>query len=351
MCRNLRVAPPRVGAYSNTVRPTSTALVCLLTGCTVVPDGGVFEADEQPPSPPAATGGVGSTGTADAPDDPPDDDSSVSDGTGTESGDVPEDPTDDAPDTTSDGSTGTLDPGDANACADDALEGGTTGSTLGRANDNTGSCGGEAAPDHAFVFTASEDGLYTFDTNGSDFDTVLYVLDGVECGAPELACDDDGGDSVQSEVSVVLDEGQSVTVVVDGYNANSGTFVLGTSAQTANGCGAQALAGALPLTAEASTAGASEYAGSCGGDSAPERAFAWTAPQAGTYTIHTTGSDFDTVLYVRDGSCVGPELDCDDDGGPSTQSSMSLTLQAGQEIVIFTDGYSSNAGNVVLTIE
>lgn len=236
-------------------------------------------------------------------------------------------------------------------CPAEILDDGSSGTTLGQANAASGSCGGEAAPDQAFGFTAAQAGTYTFSTNGSAFDTVLYVLDGEACGGPELACDDDGGESTQSQVTVPLSEGQSVVVVVDGYDSESGAFTLSTSAQTADGCDASDLAGALPLTESGPTTGASNEEGSCGGDGAPELVFAWTAPQAGTYTIHTTGSDFDTLLYVRDGSCIGEELGCDDDGGPSTQSSLTLKLAAGQDIVIVADGYSDNSGTVVLTIE
>lgn len=319
-----------------------------------MPEDGVFAGDDQPAGRPMAADGGDSPGTdTDAPSDSPvdDDDASAESSTGAWTGAPPEETTDDPVEPETAGSTGMQDPDSADSCASDVLEDGVSGSTLGRANENVGSCGGDAAPDHAFAFTASEDGLYTFDTNGSDFDTVLYVLDGAECGAPEIACDDDGGDSVQSELTVQLDAGQTVVVVVDGYSSNSGGFSLSTTVQTADGCGAQALAGPLPLSVDATTAGASEYGGSCGGGSAPEHVFSWSAPQAGTYTIHTTDSDFDTVLYVRDGSCVGEELDCDDDGGPGTQSSMILDLQAGQEIVIFADGYNSSAGDLVLTIE
>lgn len=250
------------------------------------------------------------------------------------------------------GSSGAADSTDEqDMCPAETHDEASSGSTLGQTNAASGSCGGEEAPDQAFGFTAAQAGTYTFSTDGSDFDTVLYVLDGEGCGGPELACDDDGGESTQSQVTVTLSEGQSVVVVVDGYDDASGAFTLSTSAQTADGCNASDLVGALPLTDGGPTSGDSNEEGSCGGDGAPELVFAWTAPQAGTYTIHTTGSDFDTVLYVRDGSCIGEELGCDDDGGPSTQSSLTLELAAGQNIVIVADGYSANLGTVVLTIE
>lgn len=241
--------------------------------------------------------------------------------------------------------------GTGSACPSESFEDSTFGTTLGRANTASGSCGGDQASDQAFEFTAAQDGNYTFSTDGSDFDTVLYVLDGDQCGGPELMCDDDGGDSTQSRVTVALIEGQAVVVVVDGYSDQSGAFTLTTSSQTADGCNPAALGGPLPVSEGGPTSGSSHEEGSCGGADAPELVFEWTAPDAGTYTIHTSGSDFDTLLYVRDHSCIGEELGCDDDGGPSTQSSLTLDLAANQNIVIIADGYSDSSGTIVVTIE
>ena len=92
-----------------------------------------------------------------------------------------------------------------------------TGTSAGEDSEFGGTCGGGGAPDIAFLFTAPFDGDFIFDTFGSSFDTVLYVLDG-ECGGPQLACNDDGiGTTTLSAVSVTLVEGQMVTAVVDAF--------------------------------------------------------------------------------------------------------------------------------------
>jgi hypothetical protein len=75
-----------------------------------------------------------------------------------------------------------------------------------------------------YEFTAPADGTYTFDTVGSLYDTVLYVLDG--CEGAELDCDDDSAVGTQSEVVLTLTAGQTVIVVVDGFSSNSGDYVL-----------------------------------------------------------------------------------------------------------------------------
>jgi hypothetical protein len=90
------------------------------------------------------------------------------------------------------------------------------------------------------------------------------------------------------------------------------------------------------------------YTGGCGG-SGPEAVLSYIAPGSGTFQISTEGSDYDTILYVRDGGdCMGAELACDDDG-VAPASLLEVSLSAGQEITIFVDSYSGG-GNYVLSI-
>jgi alpha-tubulin suppressor-like RCC1 family protein len=123
------------------------------------------------------------------------------------------------------------------------------------------------------------------------------------------------------------------------------------------GCPEVDLGSALLVTQGGSTTGApNAFAGSCGGGTAPERSFAYTAPVAGTYTISTIdeGTDFDTVVYVRDAGCGGAELLpswCNDDFSSPGASQVSVVLALGQTIAIFVDGYSNgSSGNFVLHI-
>ena len=87
-------------------------------------------------------------------------------------------------------------------------------STVG-GNDRAPSCQSLSnAPDRDYVFVAPATAAYTFDTLGSSFDTVLTILDG--CNGVELACNDDGIDK-QSKITLDLQAGQRVILVVDGY--------------------------------------------------------------------------------------------------------------------------------------
>ena len=100
------------------------------------------------------------------------------------------------------------------------------------------------------------------------------------------------------------------------------------------------------------TPGAGADVGSCGGDG-NEAVFRWVAPHDGLYSIASYNSDFDTILYARDGgSCQGAELACDDDSGDTTQSELILgNLVEGQELYIVLDAVdATEGGSYLLTI-
>jgi hypothetical protein len=98
------------------------------------------------------------------------------------------------------------------------------GNTSGAGNELTPlTCGYSNAPEVAIQWTPPADGTYTFDTVGSGYDTVLYVLQG--CDGPEIACNDDTF-GLQSQVIVTASAGVPLIIVVDGYSTGSGTFTL-----------------------------------------------------------------------------------------------------------------------------
>ena len=87
---------------------------------------------------------------------------------------------------------------------------------------------------------------------------------------------------------------------------------------------------------------------------APDRAFRWQAPAAGTYTIDTIGSSYDTVLYVRNTCADTADIACNDDitAGENRQSTVMITATAAmQEFVIIVDGWTlTERGNFVVNI-
>ncbi len=117
------------------------------------------------------------------------------------------------------------------SCADDVLTDPLpityTGSTAGGGRDTNPSCATSTAADRAFAFVAPADGNYTFDTSGSAYDTVLYMYSG--CAGQEVACNDDAGGTLQSQVAGPVRAGQVVIVIVDGYGDSEGNFRLNIS--------------------------------------------------------------------------------------------------------------------------
>jgi hypothetical protein len=217
-------------------------------------------------------------------------------------------------------------------------------------NEFTGSCGGATSNDQAYLFTAPTDGLYTFDTLASDYNTVLYLLDG-SCGGPELACNDNVSGGVTSGLSLQLDEGQTVTAVVDGQFGGFGTFELHVG-QLDGTCPDDDLGNMEPLDVSGTTVGSGNAGGAaCGGLFDSDHSYTWTAPATATYLFSTEGSDFDTVLHLRDGNCDGAEIGCNNDVSfADTWSRVALPLNAGQTVVVTVDG-NGDSGNFDLHIE
>lgn len=222
-----------------------------------------------------------------------------------------------------------------------------TGSTVDGDNTTFGSCGGTTGNDDQWTFTAPEPGIYTIDTQGSNFDTVLYALDG--CGGNEIICNDDAGD-MTSRINVTLAAGEEVVFVVDGAGLDSGDYNLNVELDA---CPDFEIMGALPAVETGSTDGeVDSSAGSCGGGTAPDVAYTFTAPEAGTYIFDTDGSAFDTVLYAFDGeTCDGTTLACDDDDPEfGVQSRIVLELAAAQTVTVVVDGFGSNSGDYTLNV-
>jgi hypothetical protein len=107
--------------------------------------------------------------------------------------------------------------------------------------------------------------------------------------------------------------------------------------------------------ASGTTSGQGNDYSACSGEIAPDVAFRWVAPSAGSFTFDVcSGGDalFDTVLSARDGSCEGPQLACDDDscgGVVGLKSRITVQATAGQEIIVVVDGLFG-PGSYVLAI-
>jgi hypothetical protein len=220
------------------------------------------------------------------------------------------------------------------------------GSTFGGSDLLAGSCGGFGSPEAVFWFQAPVSGTYVFDTVGTVFDSVLYVLDPFSCG--ELACND-GWSNPPSQVLLTLGVGEEVLLVVDGVGAgDQGDYVL---QWYLTDCPMTDLGSMVPLSVMGSTQGGfSNLESACAFTVSPEATYLFTAPADGSYTFDTAGSGFDTVLYLLDSTCGGIELACNDDAAPvDVTSAVTIDLFADQQVVVVVDGYG--IGSFVLNVQ
>ena len=247
------------------------------------------------------------------------------------------------------------------------------GDTVGDDNDFSAGCGLETGADVVHEFTAAVTGTYTFDTFGSDYDSVLSVWTG--CGGSEIVCNDDFG-SLQSQVTVDLTEGETVLIVVSGFAGGEGNYNLnfnGGSPGT-GGCGDGFCTAALDeycgtcgfdcglcgdFSCEDQDIGSSfgtffntnvgqndELDAACALENGPDFVYQFTAPATGVYQFDTNGSGYDTALSIWDdcNALEGEELDCDDDGGAGLQSLIQITLAANQTVMVSVSGFNGAQG-------
>jgi len=234
----------------------------------------------------------------------------------------------------------------ASACACAGVEVGSrlglaiaTGTMAGRSDASRGACGGAGLTDATIAWTAPASGTYSFDTAGSnrDNDTVVHVHRAT-CAGAELACNDNTS-GTQSAARVTLAAGERVVVVVESRNP---TLAWQLNARNVTVCPDRSAGTATGRVATGSL-------GDVGGNlfapcalSGRDVSLQWTAPSAGTWRFNTAGSDFDTVLHVRDGACGATVLACHDDvGGGDYTSQVDVTLRAGQVVTAVISGFNS----------
>jgi hypothetical protein len=242
----------------------------------------------------------------------------------------------------------------------DIFDGGTaTGTTAGTSH-QAGTCGkSDASPEQVFRYVPSQSGTAVIETcgAGTGFDTVLHVRDG-GCGEPQLACNDDACANNASRIALPVIAGHTYFIFVDGFNGAKGNFTLKVT-PPAGTC-------ASPFTIPpeggsffGTTNGTSALTGTCGQTgTSPERVFQWTPAQSGAATIETCGSGttFDTIVYMRNGSCTaGVQVGCNDDAcanlsGLNRASRFTINVTAGQTYFIIVDGFKGAQGEFQLTV-
>lgn len=232
----------------------------------------------------------------------------------------------------------------------------------------------QTGTDVYFSITPTSNAIYTIETCGSSFDTVLSVH-AATCPvsmATEVAggCNDDAC-GFQSRVRVLLLSGQSYLIRLGTFNASTAggayTLQVTQTPQAANdecGTGNPQLTLDTPLNASnigATTSFVINPASTCGGFSgsggASDMFYRFTPPSTGAYTFSTCSptSTLDTVISVH-GSCADPLtsiIGCNDDAGPSGcasnqfSSSLTVALTGGQTYAVRVAGYRGTSGGSV----
>src|SRR6185295_10885484 len=139
----------------------------------------------------------------------------------------------------------------------------------------------------------------------------------------------------------------------------AGMCIGGDRASGCNACSAVATLPASGGTFLGTTSGSSTLSGSCGStQSSGERVYRWIPSTSGTATIGTCGlsTHYDTVVYLRSGTCTGSQVSCNDDSCATAESSslasrITASVTAGQSYFIVVDGYSGASGAFALNVQ
>lgn len=199
-----------------------------------------------------------------------------------------------------------------------------------------------------YRWQAPQTGMANFDTEGSQFNTILGIYQGTVLESlVELAWNDDN-ETLRARAGFPVTEGQTYYIMVDGFDIASGPLAMKWHVKRpppvnddfANAFSILSGSGTLSGSIREATAetGEPSHAGTGPGQSIWYR---WTAPGDGTYTFLTAGSEFDTVLAIYTGSSVAnlTEVGSNDDGD-GLASVLSIVASQGTSYSLAVDVYT-----------
>ncbi|MFO1096488.1 MAG: dockerin type I domain-containing protein [Planctomycetaceae bacterium] len=243
----------------------------------------------------------------------------------------------------------------------------TVGATV-TAGDPAESCGFTSNSNPVwYSFSPCANGHITLDTNGSDYDTVLSVFTG-SCGsAVELACDDDSGTGLNSQlINVPVSEGTTYLIkAADFGNPDGGSLNFNFSyspsfVPTNDSCASPTVIpkntldfAPPPYCTMGANATVSEPQESCevGGVGVSNTVwYSFNPCESGTISLDTNGSNYDTVLSVFRGSCGAPvQVACDDDSGTGSNSQLTnVPVTIGTNYLIKVADYGGPNGGTLM---
>ena len=245
-----------------------------------------------------------------------------------------------------------------------------TGNTSGASDDEVPavSCDGDD-PEYGmfhgvwYKITAASAGSMVVSSCGSDFDTYMRIYKGDDCdNLTECMGANDDGDNcsdVGSTLSFTTEEDATYYILLAGLSEDSyGTFTLTATCYepATNDTCADAIELTCGETLIGNTSGASDDvvpAAACADDdvnygTAKAVWYKITPATAGSVSVSTCGSDFDTYLRVYKGDDCDNLTECmgySDDGGSCDDagSALSFTAEAGQTYYIMLGGYDEES--------
>lgn len=217
-----------------------------------------------------------------------------------------------------------------------------------------------------WTWTPPFDGSMELDTFGSSFDTTLAVYTGDSLSSLSLIAGNDDTDGTRSRVAFNFTQGEQFRIAVDGFGNATGDVVLNYQVSVQpllSFVGNDLFANRTDLgqvTRLSADGGNNSLAGGEAGEpdhaarSAPLQSlwWTWTAPTAGSVTLSTIGSDFDTTLATYTGSFVGAlSLIAQNDDAEGTLSRVTFSTTAGTAYQIAVDGFENETGNITFNLD
>ena len=209
-------------------------------------------------------------------------------------------------------------------------------------------------------WTPAASAAVTFDTTGSNFDTLLAIYTGSTVnGLTQVAANDNANNDAvvtTSRVQVNVNAGETYHIAVDGKGGFAGMVLLNIGSVPGNDsfAGAQVVSGDSVLV-ETTNANASReaaeptIAGIAGGRSLWYR---WTAPASKRYQVSAFSVDVDTLAAVYTGNTLASLqlVAASDDNGTDSSALCTFEAVAGVTYHITIDAKDSLSGSIAFTI-
>lgn len=229
-----------------------------------------------------------------------------------------------------------------------------TGVTNGSNNYTSNLCtqgGGASGPERVYEIRASEAGFLTLwtDTQGTDYDAILYLRSTCDMADDELLCNDNLV-GLPDLVGKHVEANEVVYLFVDGFMNGSGNYKV--NVDLSDGTCADPvpiLTGGVSVRVLGTTTGqGDDHGGSCGGTNGNDVVYEVRRLLQGDLTV-TTDATFNSATYART-MCTSSEtqIDCDSPNG-SLDSDIFLDNLGNTPVYVFVDVATGGSGTYDLT--